>query len=132
MHSLALSERRPLYLLISHHIHSTKHEWIWTILSLNAGTCQDSLTSKSHNGFDNTVFSKNQKLKNQNLIYRSHLSHFSTIFILTWFWRTTYIVFHFLHLQILVENRTVFIDTAVYSSVRMIQIHHYLQWTVEV
>ena len=62
-------------------------------LSLNVGTCQDSLTGKSHNGFDNAVFSKNQKeLKNQNLIYRSHLSHCSTIFILTWFWRTTYIL----------------------------------------
>ena len=75
---------RPLYLLISHQIHSTKDEWIWTILSLIVGTCQDSLTSKSHSGFDNAVFSKNQKeLKNQNLIYCSHLSHFSTIFILT-------------------------------------------------
>ena len=62
-------------------------------LSLIVGTCQDSLTGKSHNGFDNAVFSKNQKeLKNQNLIYRSHLSHFSTIFILMWFWRTTYIL----------------------------------------
>ena len=102
-------------------------------LSLNICTCQNSLICECYNRFNNSILYWNQeRLKNQNFIYQSIISHSFTIFILTSLRRTTYIISTPFAYICWLKKGLYSLILPVNSIVRKSPIHHYLLWMVEV